>query len=89
MALALAALIIGAGFWAATRRPPQGASAGRATHLAAKREKLFGDLVRLEQQKRAGSADAARHAERRTALIAQLERVYRDLDAQGGPGATA
>ena len=30
-----------------------------------KREKLFNELVRLEQQRRAGSIDAARYAERR------------------------
>ena len=62
---------------------------GGRSSSTAKREKLFTELVRLEQQKRAGSVDAARYAERRTALIAQLERVYRDLDAQGGQGAAA
>ena len=55
--------------------------------LTGKREKIFNELVRLEQQRRAGSVDAARYAERRPALIAQLERVYRDLDAEGGQGA--
>jgi hypothetical protein len=57
--------------------------------LAGKRDKIFNDLIRLEQQKRAGSIDAVRYAERRPALIAQLERVYRDLDAEGGQGAAA
>ena len=84
LALALAALIIGGGVWGARKRPTPGTDAGHAKQLAAKREKIFGDLVRLEQQKRAGSMDASRYGDRRTALIAQLERVYRDLDAQGG-----
>jgi len=88
-ALALAALMIGGGFWAAMRRPSPGANAGRAKQLGTKREKLLTDLVRLEQQKRAGSIDAARYGDRRTALMGQLERVYRDLDAQGGQGAAA
>ena len=57
--------------------------------LTGRREKIFNELVRLEQQKRMGSVDAARYAERRPALIAQLERVYRDLDAEGGQGAAA
>lgn len=89
IALGLAALIIGAGFWAGTRRPAPGTNAARVKQLTGKREKLFGDLIRLEQQKRAGSIDAARYAERRPALVAQLERVYRDLDAEGGQGAAA
>jgi hypothetical protein len=57
--------------------------------LTAKREKIFSELVRLEQQKRMGNIDAAKYGERRPSLIAQLERVYRDLDAQGGQGAAA
>jgi len=89
LALALAALMIGGGCWAAMRRPSSGANAGRAKQLGSKREKLLADLVRLEQQKRAGSIDMARYSDRRTALMGQLERVYRDLDAQGGQGAAA
>jgi hypothetical protein len=54
--------------------------------LTGRREKIYGELVRLEQQRRAGSIDAAKFAERRPALIAQLERVYRDLDAEGSQG---
>jgi hypothetical protein len=86
LALALAALIFGVAFWAARKPRTPGADAGRAKQLAAKREKIFSDLVRLEQQRRAGSVDASRYGDRRTALIAQLERIYRELDAQGGQG---
>ena len=57
--------------------------------LTGKREKIFNELVRLEQQRRTGSVDAAKYAERRSWLIAQLERVYRDLDAEGGQGVAA
>ena len=89
MALGLAVFILGWGFWTAAKRPSRGANAARVKQLTGKREKIFGDLVRLEQQKRTGSLEPARYTERRPALIAQLERVYRDLDAEGGQGATA
>jgi len=67
-------------------RPSPTADAARVKQLTSKREKLFNELVRLEQQRRAGHLDAAKYAERRPALIAQLERVYRDLDAEGAQG---
>jgi hypothetical protein len=57
--------------------------------LKGKREKIFAELVRLEQQRQTGSIDASRYAERRPALIAQLERVYRELDTEGGQGLAA
>ncbi|MEO5742440.1 MAG: hypothetical protein ABIS29_17780 [Vicinamibacterales bacterium] len=83
-ALGLAIVMLAAGFWAAGRRPIPGANAARVKQLNGKREKIFSELVRLEQQRRAGSVDATKYAERRPALMAQLERVYRDLDAEGG-----
>jgi hypothetical protein len=89
IALGLAALMLAGGVWMASTRPNKPANANRMKQLNGKREKIFSDLVRLEQQKRAGTIDAARYAERRPALIAQLERVYRDLDAEGGQGAAA
>jgi hypothetical protein len=81
--------LLGGGFWAASRRPLPGSNAGRIKQLSGKREKIYAELVRLEQQRRAGSVDAAKYAERRPALMAQLERVYRDLDAEGGQSAVA
>ncbi|HUP39376.1 MAG TPA: hypothetical protein VM115_04595 [Vicinamibacterales bacterium] len=89
IALTLAILIIGAGIWTARRRPLPGSNASRIKQLSSKREKLYQELVRLEQQRRAGSIDATKYAERRPALLAQLERVYRDLDAEGGQSAAA
>ena len=84
IALTLAIIMLAGGFWAAGRRPVPGSNAARIKQLTGKREKIYGELVRLEQQRRAGSGDAAKYAERRSALMAQLERVYRDLDAEGG-----
>jgi hypothetical protein len=89
LALGLSILILALATWAAGRRSAPSANAVRMKQLTGKREKLFGDLVRLEQQRRSGSVDPAKYAERRPALIAQLERVYRDLDAEGAAGAAA
>jgi hypothetical protein len=89
IALLLAFVIAGAGIWAAVKVPQQGADAARLKQLKNKREKIFADLIRLEQQRRTGTVDASRYAERRPALMAQLERVYRDLDTEGGQGLAA
>jgi hypothetical protein len=71
------------------RRPTPGSERGEVKQLSGKREKIYAELVRLEQQRRAGGIDAAKYAERRPALMAQLERVYRDLDTEGGHSAVA
>ena len=89
IALALAIVMLGAGVWAAKRRPVPGTNAARVKQLSGKREKIYNELVRLEQQRRAGAIDTAKYAERRPALMAQLERVYRDLDSEGGQSAIA
>ena len=88
-ALTLAIVMLTAGFWAAGRRSSPTANAARTKQLNAKREKIFSELVRLEQQRKAGTIDTAKYAQRRPALVAQLERVYRDLDAEGGQSAVA
>ena len=89
IALTLATIMIGIGFWAGGRRPTPSANAARVKQLTGKRERIFSELVRLDQQRRAGTVEASKHADRRHALIAQLERVYRDLDAEGGKSAAA
>ena len=89
IALALAIFMVGIGFWAAKHGPLPSADAARVKQLTGKREKIYNDLIRLEQQRRAGTVDAAKYAERRPALIAQLERVYRELDAAEGKSAAA
>jgi hypothetical protein len=89
VALTLALMMLAAGVWGATRRTSPTANAARVKQLTGKREKIFNELIRLEQQRRAGSVDAAKYAERRPALVAQLERIYRDLDSEGGKSAAA
>jgi hypothetical protein len=65
----------------ASPRPQQAVrAAASAGQLAERREKLFGELVTLEQQRRRsdGKRDGALE-ERRQELVAKLENVYREL----------
>jgi hypothetical protein len=65
----------------ASPRPQQAVrAAASAGQLAERREKLFGELVALEQQRRRsdGKRDGALE-ERRQELVAKLENVYREL----------
>ncbi|MGE3176281.1 MAG: hypothetical protein AB7O32_02325 [Vicinamibacterales bacterium] len=79
VALGLAILTLAAGGWFA-RRP---ASAGKAERreLIARRERLFHELVRLENEHRRGRSDGARYRTRREELLAALEHVYGALDS--------
>jgi hypothetical protein len=89
VALTLACVIFAAAGWSATRASRPAGDRARLKQLTSKREKIFAELLKLEQLRRAGTVDAPRYAERRPALIAQLERVYRDLDAESGQGLAA
>jgi hypothetical protein len=82
LALSLAAIIALIGVWAATR-PGGGpaAKAGERKQLIARRDRLFNDLVRLENDRRRGKIDDRRYAARREELIAALEQVYSALDS--------
>jgi outer membrane murein-binding lipoprotein Lpp len=83
LALFLAALILVAGAWAASRPRRESADLGsRVKRLQAKRERLFSQLADLEKQRRAATVDEARYAERRRELVTALERVYAELDEQ-------
>jgi hypothetical protein len=85
LALALGLLLLAGGFlWSWTTAPGTGDTA-RQAHLAQRRDRLMADLVRLEQQARAGIVDAGRYAARRGELVSQLERVYGELDQQPAP----
>jgi len=87
VSLGLAVLILLAGAWAAmSARKAPGDVARRAT-LVERRDRLMADLVRNEEQHRAGTIDERRHTARHEELVAQLERVYGELDRQ--PGAPA
>jgi hypothetical protein len=77
-ALLLASLLIATGVWMAAGT---GSRAGEdRRRLTARREKLFGELVKLEQQQRAGRVDQARYVSKRQQLMTELERIYGELD---------
>ncbi|HKB10594.1 MAG TPA: hypothetical protein VKD69_08065 [Vicinamibacterales bacterium] len=88
IALMLALGIALIGGWAATRpAPDSGAAAAERKRLIARREKLFADLVRLENDRRNGRLDDRRYGTRREELVAALEQIYSALDSHdAGPG---
>jgi hypothetical protein len=82
IALALAVVIVGGGVLMSA--PPKDEEKNtRVTErkrLLARRDKLFNELVRLENDRRIGRADERRYAARREELVAALENVYGALD---------
>jgi hypothetical protein len=89
IALTLAVLIAGAAVWAARGTGVSPAREVERKRLIARREKLFQDLVRLEQDHRKGLADPTRYAARREELVAALERVYGALEPDEASGEPA
>ena len=84
--LALAFVILAAGVWAGATPPPAaGGGAERRRRLESRREKRFADLVKLEQQHRTGRTGATRYVNRRRELMADLERIYGELDDEAAP----
>lgn len=89
--LALAILVIGIGVWAASSTGGRSAGQLRRARLEERRDRAMAELAKVEQPRTSGG-DPARRAERREALIAQLERIYGELDdrpAAGGPSSLA
>ncbi len=87
LSLGLALLILVAGAWAAMSARNSSGDVSRRAALIERRDRLMADLVRLEEQRSSGTIDDRRHAARHEELVAQLERVYGELDRQ--PGASA
>jgi hypothetical protein len=81
IALVLAAVVIGAGVWLAMA-PGHGAAA-TVRQLAARREQLLGELVKLEAQHAHGRLDEPRYSIRKQVVIGHLERLYADLEEAG------
>jgi hypothetical protein len=83
LALALAALTIGAGFLASAR-PGRAAAAerDRRQKLTARRDRLFSELAGIEEQQRSGAITEDRYQARRGELVRALERVYSELDEE-------
>jgi hypothetical protein len=83
VALALAGAILAAGVWASVRgRTNTPGEVDRRRRIEARRDRLFADLVALEEQHRARTIDADRYAARRRDLVAALERLYAELDEE-------
>jgi len=80
-ALVLAVVTLAAGAWASLSIGGKAAAAAdRRRALQERRDRLFADLVRIEQEHHAGGLDDTRYAARRRDLVAQLERIYGELD---------
>jgi hypothetical protein len=59
------------------------AAGARRRALHERREKWLGALAALDAEHRAGRIDEAHYADQRATLVAQLERVYGELDLEG------
>jgi hypothetical protein len=83
IALLLAAIVAVAGAWYATRSPAESTTqAVERKRLLARREKLLGELARLEKDRRSGRTNDRRSATRREELVSSLEQVYSALDTE-------
>lgn len=86
--LTIAVVILMVGVWGAAT---PGETGTRTQHrdlrnrLEVRREKLFGDLVKTENQKRMGKIGATKYATRRQELFAALDRTYRELEEALAP----
>ena len=80
IALSLSGLIVALSAWGASGAGVGDIDARRVDALRTRRETLFRDLLKTEQQHRHRKIGPTRYGTRRTDLFAQLERVLRDLD---------
>ena len=80
IALSLSGLIVAFSVWGSSGAGGNDREVERVEALLTKRETLFDDLVKTERQHRHGTIGATRYGTRRVELVAQLERVLRDLD---------
>jgi hypothetical protein len=89
-ALSVASVVVLAGIWAGTRKQDGSARDAERKRLVGRRDRLFGDLVKVERDRRNGRGDADKLAARREELIGALEHIYGALDdAEAPAGASA
>jgi len=90
IALSLALAIALAGVWAAGRpAEDRTARSSERKRLSARRDKLFNELVRLEQERRGGRVDDRRYTTRREEVVGSLEQIYSALDGDDLPAEPA
>ena len=85
LALVLALSILGVGAWASFTPAQTEASTERRRSVETRKEKLFGDLVKVERQHRAGKIGSTKYSTRRSELFSALEHVYHELDEELAP----
>ncbi|MDP1568845.1 MAG: hypothetical protein Q8L86_02485 [Vicinamibacterales bacterium] len=86
--IGLSVLVLAIGAWASVGRAR--APDVRQRQLTARREKLFAEMVALEEQHRNGQIDQAAFDGRRAGILVDLERVYGQLErTAGGEGLAA
>jgi len=82
VAVLLAAIIIAAGAWGASRGGAAAPQSARRAQLNARRDKLFAELAALDAQRRKGAIEAGAYASRREALVTALEDLYAGLERE-------
>ena len=85
LALGVAFVFLAAGAWGAATPDRSASGAERRRRIESRREKRFRDLVKNEQQHRAGRIGDTKYANRRRELVADLERIYAELDDEVAP----
>jgi hypothetical protein len=80
LALTLAAAILAAGAWIATRGHTAPDEDARRRQLHGDRDRLFSELAALEAQRRKGTVDACVYASRREQIVTALEDLYAGLE---------
>ncbi|HEX4348646.1 MAG TPA: hypothetical protein VHZ73_13810, partial [Vicinamibacterales bacterium] len=79
-ALGLALVVTLVGVWVSVTPADPQARKSERQQLISRREKLFHELVRLENDRRNNRGDKSRYAGRREELLASLEQIYGALD---------
>jgi len=85
VALGLAIGIVVFGIWFSIVPSGDTAETSRRHTLEARRDEGLAALAALERDRASGSVVSGRYEPRRAALMAQLERIYGELDGQSGP----
>jgi hypothetical protein len=89
LAIAVVLGIFAVAAWYAFGAGGADAAGARRQVLQTRRDEGLAALAALERQHRAGQVDEAQYASRRASIVARLERIYGELDQQGGQGAAA